>query len=309
MDKNIDYSVVVPVFRGLHTIGKLFESCKSFFNSESIFFEVVFVCDGASNEIWQEIVRLKNANSNEIKGIRLSRNFGQHNALICGFTHSSGRFIITMDEDLQHKPEDIHILIEKQKEGDYDLVYGSYKHPSHSLFRNTTSFLLRKLISIGIPGLHQDYSPFRLVKASIAKETQKMNNSYTFVDGYLNWITDSVSSIEVSHSDSKAGKSSYTIKKLIEHSINIFVTFSNIPIRLLIFISLSLFLFSTAYGTYILFRKLIYDDLISGFATMAVLSGFGFGILLFGMGVIGEYIQRVNLKTTRRPNYIEKETI
>lgn len=303
------YSVVIPVFRGQGTLEQLIRQCHAFFTRQAYVFEVILVWDGGSPESWNAILELKAEYGDLIKGVRLSRNFGQHNALIAGFGHAQYEYIITMDEDLQHDPEDIQLLIEKQIHSDSDLVYGFYHQPRHNIFRNTTSYLLRLMIAYGIPDLHRDYSPFRLIRTELAKKTLEMNNSYTFVDGYLSWITSDVVSVQVGHHESKAGKSSYTLKKLFEHSINIFVTFSNAPIRLLIVLSLSMFFLSFSYGAYVLIRKLVFDDFITGFATMAVFSGMGFGVLLFGMGVLGEYIQRINLKTTRRPNYIEKEVI
>jgi undecaprenyl-phosphate 4-deoxy-4-formamido-L-arabinose transferase len=214
-----------------------------------------------------------------------------------------------MDEDLQHAPEDIECLLLKQQENDDDVVYGIYEERKHVFFRNLTSNILNSLLQLSIPDLHKDYTSFRLIKSSIAKETLRMNNSYTFLDGYLSWITKRVSSTYVTHSEGQAGKSSYSLKKLIEHSINIFVTFSNIPIRILTFLSFSILLCSVIYALYILCRKFLYNDLIPGYASLTILIGLGFGFILFGMGVLGEYIQRINSKTTRRPNFFESEIL
>jgi polyisoprenyl-phosphate glycosyltransferase len=306
---NIQYSVVVPVYRGASTIDRLFEDCRSFFETEGYTWEVVFVCDGARDNSWEVITGLKGRYPGKVKGIRLTRNFGQHNALMSGFSHAGGDFIITMDEDLQHSAMDIPAMIARQKEQDYDIIYGYYREKKHNFFRNFTSSILRMLISFSIPDVHSDYSAFRLIRGDIARRILGMKNSYTFVDGYLSWITTHVSSVYVNHSAGQAGKSSYTFRKLVEHSINIFVTFSNIPIRLLSWLSIIFFIFSGSYGLYILIRRIFFADLISGFATFAVLGGFGLGFLLLGMGILGEYIQRINLKTTQRPVFEERDII
>jgi undecaprenyl-phosphate 4-deoxy-4-formamido-L-arabinose transferase len=248
-------------------------------------------------------VKLKNEFTTNIKLIKLSRNFGQHNALICGFENAKGEFIITMDEDLQHAPEDIEKLIVNQKESDFDVVYGKYEERKHSIFRNLTSLVLKRIIEIGIPEIHQDYSAFRLIKSSVAKSTVEMKNSYTFLDGYLSWITTNVGSCLVSHSERQGGVSAYTFKKLVNHTINIFVTFSDLPIRFLSKFSIALLIGMFFFSIYVITRKLLVDDFAMGFPTLILAIGFGVGLLMLALGIVGEYIYRINLKTTKRPNY------
>lgn len=303
------YSVIIPVYRGALTIRKLAYGIRDFFNSHNLPYELIFVYDNGPDNSWEEIQLLKSELGDNLKGIKLSRNFGQHNALICGFKHASGEYIITLDEDLQHNPQDILKLINKQKEKDYDVVYGKYNELKHSSFRNITSITLKKLLEISIPDLHPDYTAFRLIKSWAARQTLTMNNSYTFLDGYLSWVTTNVSSVTVSHEERIEGKSSYTLGKLINHAINIFVTFSLVPIRVLTYISFIIFLSSIFYTSYISFRKIFFQDLVPGYASTMIITGLGLGLTLFGLGIIGEYIHRINLKTTRKPNFLEKEII
>lgn len=305
----IDYSVIVPVYRGEKSINELFLKVKTFFESINKSFEMIFVYDCGPDNSWQVIQNMQKRYPAHIKAIHLTRNFGQHNALICGFKYCKGVYIVTMDEDLQHSPDDINALISQQQEKDYDVVYGITNEPKHSFFRNITSNTLKLLLRSGIPGLHNNYSAFRIIKSEVARQTISMNNAYTFLDGYLTWVTNSVSSVKVSHFESKAGRSSYTIGKLIRHSINIFITFSSLPTRIVTLSSFLFFFISVFYTGYIIFRKLFYNDLIPGFATIAIISGFGFGIVLFCLGIIAEYLQRINMRTTNRPPYLEKEII
>jgi len=296
-------SIIIPVYRGERTIELLLSKIKEVFETNNTFcYEVIFVYDCGNDNSWQVIERLVNKNNNIVKGIRLSRNFGQHNALICGFAHAKGKFIVTMDEDLQQDPNDIFNLIEKQKESDYDVVYGKFKELKHSKFRNITSNILKTLLKKSIPELHPDYSAFRLIKSNIAQELPNMKNSYSFLDGYITWITQNVSSTTVKHSKRETGQSSYTIKKLIEHSINIFITFSNIPIRLLTFTSILTFLGTITYSAVTAFRYFIGKISVPGYSSLIITIGLGIGFILFGLGIIGEYIYRINLKTTKRPN-------
>lgn len=270
---------------------------------------MVMVYDCGPDQSWEVLLSLKQQYKEKLKLIRLTRNYGQHNALICGFQYAKGDFIITMDEDLQQDPADVIKLIKEQQKGDFDIVYGVYPPEKHGFFRNWASNFMRRLIVWAIPGISKDYSAFRLIKMSIAQLCGGMNNSYTFLDGYLSWISTHTSSVQVSHHDRQAGKSGYNLRRLFEHSINIIVTFSNKPIRFFTYTALLVFLASTAYSVYVLIRKLVYDDFISGFATSTIFMGMGFGLLLLGLGIIGEYIYRINLKTTRRPNYQVREEL
>ncbi|GAB2863263.1 glycosyltransferase family 2 protein [Hymenobacter ruber] len=302
------YSVVVPTYRGQDTIRPLAQQIDTFFRSANLTYELIFVNDCGPDQSWSVMQALQQEMGETlVKTVRLARNFGQHNALICGFAHARGRFIITMDEDLQHSPADIGRLIATQATGNYDVVYGKYETLQHSGFRNVTSTLLKKLLRASIPDLHPDYTAFRLIRTSIARHCLQMSNSYTFLDGYLTWITNNVASVVVTHGERAAGESSYTVRKLIEHSINIFVTFSDLPVRIFSLTSVAIFFLTTCYALYVLGRKLLFNDLSAGFPTLAILLGFGVGIILLGMGILGEYIHRINLKTTRRPIFVEAE--
>lgn len=296
------YSVVIPVYNGEKTVSPLFAKIKQFF-ADKYDYEVIFVHDCGRDNSWDVLQQLKDENPNDIKLIKLSRNYGQHNALICGFEYATGDFIITMDEDLQHSPNDIILLINEQAKGGYDVVYGKYDERKHSGFRNVGSSLLKKMIDIAIPDIHPDYSAFRLIKTPIAKATIEMSNSYTFLDGYLSWVTTNCGSCIVNHDERQGGVSSYTFKKLVSHTINIFVTFSNFPIRILTSLSILVIIAMTFYSGYILFRKIFFDDFLEGFPSMIIITGFGIGLIMFSLGIIGEYIFRINFKTTKRPNY------
>ncbi|MBD2715715.1 glycosyltransferase family 2 protein [Microvirga sp. STR05] len=305
-----DYSVVVPVYQGQATLGPLAQQLRQFFQTEGYSFELIFVHDYGPDNSWRVIQELRQElGSGVVRAVRLARNFGQHNALLCGFRHARGRFFITLDEDLQHAPADIALLIRRQQEADFDVVYGCYEARRHSGPRNLASWLMRKLLRYGIPDLHPDYSPFRLLKAGVARHCLEMRNSYTFLDGYLMWVTAHVGSVPVSHGPRAAGQSAYTARKLLRHSLNIFITFSDAPVRMLSYASVVVFMLTTLYSGYILARKLVYNDLLPGFASLIIAIGFGVGLLLLGMGILGEYIHRINLKTTRRPNFVEAETL
>ncbi|MBI9062178.1 MAG: glycosyltransferase family 2 protein [Marinilabiliaceae bacterium] len=302
-------SIVIPVYNGEETIEKLHQRIQEFCNSHKHTYEVIFVWDCGPDNSWEVISQLKKQHPTSIKAIHLSRNFGQHNALICGFEQAQGEFIVTMDEDLQHLPEDIDSLIHYQKINNADVVYGFHNRQNHSPFRNITSNLLKSLIQIAIPKLHKNYSAFRLIKADIAKACVNMQNSYTFLDGYLSWITNRFCSCSTNHQKRIAGESSYTFRKLLRHSINIFTTFSDLPIKMVSWLSISFLLFAISYSGYVFIQKTVLKTLIPGYASTIILLSLGFGSVLFALGIIGQYIHRINLKTTKQPNYHISENL
>lgn len=311
MSINIKLSIVIPVYNGEHTIEHLFRAIQDFFmdRQEDCTYEVIFVHDCGKDNSWSVIQQLKAAYPKQVKAYKLTRNYGQHNALICGFKYAEGDFIVTMDEDLQHHPSDIDTLIKEQQKSDFDLVYGKYGKLKHSFSRNLTSNIMRKSLNWAIPELHPDYTAFRLIRTDIAKQCMEMQNSYTFLDGYLSWITNHVSSALVKHQKRLAGESSYSLRKLLNHTVNIFTTFSNLPIRMLTFSSVFIFILSFIYSLILLFQKLVLGNLLPGYASLMIVLGFGIGLILLGMGIIGEYIHRINQKTTKRPNFLERKVL
>ncbi len=297
----MQYSIIIPVFRADRSLITLCKSIKQIISTEP--HEIILVFDGGqitSRKICLELVSIFDS----IIFLELSRNFGQHNAIIAGINKAQGQWIITMDEDSQHSASDIPKLIIQQKNSGASVVYADYFERNHNFFRNTTSAMMKKLLRLGIPDLYPHYSPFRLIKSDIAMHLLKMNNSYTFLDGYLSWITNNFSHIKIEHQQSQSGKSSYTIKKLIAHSINIFITFSSLPIRLLSTTSLVFFTLSTFYAFWVIFNTLTSNNYQAGFPTLVVMLGFGFGGVLLGLATLAEYLHRINLKATNRPNYI-----
>ncbi|MDX2303125.1 MAG: glycosyltransferase family 2 protein [Microscillaceae bacterium] len=303
------YSVVVPVYQGEATLARLFDEIQAFFEGKSQSFEVIFVSDGAIDHSWNLIQQLKEKYTTYIKGVQLTRNFGQHNATLCGIAQAQGRFILTMDEDLQHAPAQIEKLILKQKEKDYDLVYGYFENSKHNFFRRISSKALKYILQWSLPDLHPDYSSFRLIKTEIAQATLQLNHPNPFLDVYLSWVSRHCSSVPVIHYERFQGKSAYTLKKLVRHGLHILFNFSNLPLRAFSYLSFALFLLSTGYALYVFFRKIVYNDFISGFATIAIFLGMGFGLVFLGIGLLGEYIQNINLKTTQKPNFLIKEIL
>lgn len=295
-------SVVVPVYRSQATLPELHRRLVAALESLGVSFEILLVEDCGGDGSWDVIQGLARADS-RVKGIQLSRNFGQHAATICGFGHAEGEWIATLDDDLEQAPEKLPDLYRKAQEG-YDLVYGVYPQRNHKVWRNLTSELARWMFNKAIPSLNYAYTSFRVIRGSLARELQRFDSPFPFVDGYLSWLTNRCASVEVPHGVRAHGSSNYTLKKLLIHTVNIFVTFSDLPLRLASWIGLSAFMMGMAWLAFILIRYFHGGISVSGFAsTMAAILLFG-GVQLLVLGIFGEYLGRMNFKSSRKPLYI-----
>ena len=305
-DDGIGISVVVPVYRSQDTLRELCRRLAVALESLDCSFELILVEDCGGDDSWrviQDIVR----EDARVRGIQLSRNFGQHAATICGFAHARGRWVATLDDDLEQTPEYLPELYKKAQEG-YSLVYGIYPGRSHKAWRNITSDVARWLFNKAIPSLNYAYTSYRLIRGDIARTLTQFDSPFPFVDGYLSWVTNSYATVEVPHGTRAHGVSNYTLGKLITHTLNIFVTFSDLPLRMATWIGLGTFVIGMAWLTTILGRYLIGGIAVSGYASIMA------GILLFGgvqllvLGVFGEYLGRMNFKSSKKPLFLVART-
>ena len=298
--------MVVPVYRSHDTLEKLYIGVRDAIESVDPNFELILVEDCGGDDSWLGIERLA-ASDQRVHGIKLSRNFGQHAATICGIAHARGEWIVTLDDDLEHSPEYIPNLYRKAQEGN-DLVYGVYPERNHRAWRNITSNVARWLFNKAIPSLNYTYTSYRVIRGDIARTLTQFDSPFPFVDGYLSWLTNNYATVEVLHGTRANGASNYTLRKLITHTINIFVTFSDLPLRLATWIGLTAFLIGMAWLTAIAGRYLFGGISVSGYASIMA------GILLFGgvqllvLGIFGEYLGRMNFKSSRKPLFLVGRT-
>ena len=302
-------SVVVPVYESHSTLQELNRRIIESLVQIQIAFEIIYVFDGGEMRSWNELKVIKRENPSCVKIIRLSKNFGQHNAIMCGFDHCNGDYVVTLDDDLQYAPEDIKFLIEAQKKDEFDLIYGVSKNLQHSWFRNGTSIIVKFLLAKSMKGLNKNYSSFRLIKRSIVEEVAKMKSSYVFIDGYLSWTTSHVGVASITHSKREASKSSYSLSKLFFHAMNILVTFTNVPVRLMSYSAFLIFIATCFYVSYIITRIFVYNDLLPGFATIMIALGTGISFVLLGLSIVGEYLTRINSNVVNKPTYFVKEIL
>jgi glycosyltransferase involved in cell wall biosynthesis len=200
----IDYSIVVPVYKSTATLKQLCDEVNAVFSESNLTYELILVNDASPDDTWNIVKEIKANSSTKVTAVNLAKNTGQHHALLCGFQYVTGKFAITIDDDLQFSPKDILLLIKQQKLTDADLVYGIQFVKEHSVFRNLGSRTVAYMFSsfASTPGRG---SSFRLISSNIIQQIKNFNHRYIFLDELLAWFTSNTQFIEVTHSKRKDG--------------------------------------------------------------------------------------------------------
>jgi len=303
----IDYSIVVPVYGGEATLDVLFDRTKSFFEGFGKTFQMIFVDDESADSSWQKIVALKQAHPKQIKAIKLSKNFGQQKATLCGINHSSGNIIITIDEDLQVPPEEIKKLIDKYNETHADLIYGLFEKSQQTMVRKAGSWFVNKFFS-AFASTTGSGSSFRLITRKLADKLVEVNQAHLLLDEVLNWYTSNIAYEHVDHLEREDGKSGYSIYKLMLMTFGYVVYYTVIPLRIMTYVGFFFSLISFVIGVFYIYTRLM-REVELGFTSIIVAIFFSTSIILFSLGIIGEYISRFYQSAWGKPPYMIEEII
>jgi undecaprenyl-phosphate 4-deoxy-4-formamido-L-arabinose transferase len=268
--------------------------------------EIILVNDGSTDESWSRIKRLSD-NCDQLIGINLRRNFGQHNALLCGIRQAKYEFIITLDDDLQNPPEEIPKLLEKLDQG-YDVVYGYPKIEKHGFFRNIASMFTKMALktTMGI-SIARHVSAFRAFRTELRDSFSDYKGSFISIDVLLSWGTNSFSAIPVNHEQRAEGNSNYTVRKLINHALNMITGFSVLPLQIASIMGFVLAIFGLLVLIYVVGRFLLQGSPVPGFPFMASIIAIFSGAQLLAIGIIGEYLARIHFRTMNKPQYLIKK--
>lgn len=299
-------SIVIPAYKSQATLNELIERLDKVLPQSFDQYEVIIVNDGSPDLTWSTIEEL--ASKNEwVRGINLMRNYGQHNATLCGIMQAKYEIIITMDDDLQHPPEEIPHLIEKLNEG-FDVVYGIPNNKVHSWWRTWFSNWLKKLLSfvMGVKSM-RGIGSFRAIRSNIRKAFKNFNKPEVIVDILLSWGTTKFGYAYVEENPRTNGESNYSFRKLIRLAFTVLTGFSTAPLRFTSFIGFSFMIFGILAFIYVLVVYFTVGSIL-GFSFLASLISLFSGALLFALGIFGEYIARIFERTSERPCFTIGQT-
>jgi glycosyltransferase involved in cell wall biosynthesis len=296
-------SVVVPVYNAARHLTSLVERLEPVLSGCASSYELLLVNDGSRDESW-ETIRSLAARFPWIRGVNLMRNYGQHNALLCGIREASCDVIVTMDDDLQNPPEEIPQLLGALTES-CDVVYGSPAGEKQVFWRRLGSRLIRLALRIALrdPVAFQ-VSSFRAFRTEIREAFAAYQSPFVSIDVLLSWGTTSFSSVGVRHAPRESGKSNYSFWKLFAHAVDLLTGFSVVPLQLASLVGFFFTLFGVAVLVYVIGRYFITGGSVPGFPFLASVIAIFSGSQLFALGIIGEYLARIHRRTMDRPVYI-----
>ncbi len=303
------YSVVIPVYNSERIVGETVARTVAFFENAGLAFEIILVNDASPDGSWKVISALARKDR-RIKAINLLRNYGQHNANLCGFRHVSGDWLVTLDDDLQNPPEEIAHLIRKAAEGHHDLVLGRFRSKQHASYRRWGSKVVNWLngkIFDKPEGL--TLSNFRLLHKDVVQRICDYQSPFPYIPGLALMFSASPANVEVEHLPRREGKSSYNFIRIAKLVATLLFNYSSFPLRLVMGVGLAASVASFMFGVYILVRSLVHGSAVPGWTTLAVLLSFLNGMLMLMVGMLGEYMVRLLTQASGRAPYQVKEVV
>lgn len=300
-------SVISPVYKAEEIVDELVQRIVHSVSKITNDFEIILIEDGSPDKSWQKIY--ENCKKDKrIKGVRFSRNFGQHFAITAGLKYSSGDYVAVLDCDLQNDPNDIPLLFSKAQEG-FDIVYARRKDRNYGLLKNLTAAIFYKSFS-----LISDYEMDPTI-GSFSILTRKVVNSFlNFKDyrrGYLvvlKWLGYRSAYVDVTHDKRYEGKSSYSLGKLIKHAETIAVSYSDKLLRISIYVG-TLFSSAAILGVLYLLYRYLFTGVKEGWTSVMVTIVLVGGFIMISLGVLGLYIGQIFEQVKNRPMFIVQESI
>ena len=301
-------SVISPVYQAEKIVDELVMRLVIELSKITNDFEIILVEDGSKDKSWEAIENSCKKDP-RVKGIKLVRNFGQHNAVTCGLDYCKGDFVIIMDCDLQDLPEEINKLYSKAEEG-HEVVLARRVVREDSIVKKLTSWLFFKVFNY-LSGMEYDYKVggFRLISKKVVENFRLMREQSRFYPGLIEWMGFPAAYVDVKHSERFEGQSTYGLKKLLKHAVDVVTSYSDKPLRVSVKIGFFMSLFAFLYGSYVFIASFFYHSPITGWTSLIVSMYFLSGIIITVLGILGIYLGKVFTQVKGRPLYIVHKTM
>ena len=301
-------SVVVPVYNAAASLAALVERLEPILRTHSARFELILVNDGSRDGSWPLVEQLV-ARHAWVRGIDMLRNYGQHNALLCGIRAARHEFVVTMDDDLQHPPEELPKLLARLAPT-CDVVYGPPDRQKHGLLRGLASSMTKIVLqrSLGAENA-RSVCALRVFRTCLRDAFENYSGQYVSIDVLLSWSTTRFDSVTVRHEERKHGQSNYTYRKLITHALNMVTGYSALPLKLASWVGFVFTLFGLGVLAYVLVSYLVRGSPVAGFPFLASIIAVFSGAQLFALGIMGEYLARIHFRMMDRPTYAVRRHI
>jgi glycosyltransferase involved in cell wall biosynthesis len=299
---------VIPVFNSEPIIETTVQRTVDFFEGKQLDYEIVLVNDGSSDGSWEKIKDIAHYRST-VKAINLLKNYGQHNANLCGFRSAVGDWVITMDDDLQNPPEEIEKLIEKAEEG-YELIIGQFRQKKHAMYRRLGSRLINKINkSIFATPDGIVLSNFRLISRQVIDRICAYQTGHPYIPGLTIMFAHSVANVEVEHHSRSHAESNYNFSRILKLVATILFNYSSYPLRLMSYIGIIVAVLSLLIGGFYIAKGILFGASAPGWLTIVVLISIFSAIIMAMLGMIGEYLVRLINQTSNAQSYVIKEVV
>jgi dolichol-phosphate mannosyltransferase/undecaprenyl-phosphate 4-deoxy-4-formamido-L-arabinose transferase len=304
------YSIVIPCYRSGKWLDELVSRISAAMSASGSAFEILLVNDASPDDTWQVICDLARRYTS-VRGLDLQFNVGQYRATLCGLQHAQGRFLITMDDDLQHPPEELPRLISALAEHpEWDCVMGRYHTKRHGLLRNAGSRLMRSLnVWLYDAPRHITPSSFRIMTRQLAQALCQHETVRPILSPLIFRTTHRLGNVDIQHAPRSYGRSGYRLSRLLSILADSFLSATTLPLRLVSGLGLVAASGSVALGLYYLIRYFTHRTRVQGFTTQVLLIIFFGGLTLFAIGLVGEYLSRVIDEVRRPPRYVVRQSV
>ncbi len=304
----MEIAIVIPTYNSSSVLEKLIDQLNTVIAPRFDQYQIIIVNDYSNDNTWETIQQIKAKFPSIITGINLSRNYGQHNATLCGIVQSSAKYVVTIDDDLEYDPSDILKLYQKIESSMVDIVYGVPMRKSYNFFRALFSSLFSKVQKLEGPQKGKG-SSFRIINNNLAKKIKRTNHNFVFIDELCLWYTDKIDYVDINKRSSSKNGSSYSLSKLISLSLNLILYSSRLPLRVMTYFGLSASVLTVTYGILLILRKLLWGNSISGYTSLMVAILFTGSVIMFCLGIIGEYLNKIYKTLNKMPTYSIDEII
>ncbi len=296
-------TVLIPVYNGAGTIGSLVEKLISILGDKNL--QIVLVNDGSRDNSHEVCRKIFMKHPSIVTYLNLSKNFGEHNAVMAGLNYAKGDYVAIVDDDFQNPPEEVSRLIREARDKKYDVVYTYYKQKQHTLFRNLGSRFTNWVASFMLDKPKDLYlSSFKCLSRFAIGEIIKYRGPFPYIDGLALRCTENIGRLETSHDKTKKEKSGYTLRKLIRLWLNMFISFSVTPLRFSSYLGFAFSLMGIFLAVIVVIDKLMHPGIPVGWPSIVIAIMIFSGVQLLLLGLLGEYVGYLLLGHNQTPQFV-----